>query len=73
MDSVTDIEVERLREVQRECARQHREATTQAQRDWHMLGIADYFMEELMILYPRAGRSPYQDLTDAAFRRMISE
>ena len=43
-------EIESLQAVQRECARQHQAASTQRERDWCMLGIADYLMEEILIL-----------------------
>ncbi len=42
-------EIEFLRSVQRLCAEQYQAAQTQRQRDWHMLGIADYLMEEILI------------------------
>jgi len=44
-------EVSRLRQTQRECAAAHRKAETEAERRWHMLGIADYLMEEVLLTY----------------------
>jgi len=44
-------EVSRLRQTQRECADAHRKAETEVERRWHMLGIADYLMEEVLLTY----------------------
>jgi hypothetical protein len=46
----TVLEIESLKKVQRQAAAEYRSATTKRQRDWHMLGIADYLMEEVLIM-----------------------
>lgn len=48
-------EIERLRHIQSEAARRFAEATTPGERSWHMLGIADYVMEEVLIISEGAG------------------
>lgn len=43
-------EIRRLRLVQSECAEAYKTAQSDKERDWHMLGIADYVMEEVLIM-----------------------
>lgn len=48
-------EIDRLRHTQLEAARRFAEASTPGERSWHMLGIADYLMEEVLIISEGAG------------------
>lgn len=43
-------EIAGLRRVQTECAESYKAAQSDKERDWHMLGIADYVMEEVLII-----------------------
>lgn len=43
-------EIARLHRVQFECAEAYKAAQFDKERDWHMLGIADYVMEEVLII-----------------------
>lgn len=44
-------ELERLRSVQRECADAALAAQTEREREYCMLGVADNFIEEMIVLY----------------------
>jgi hypothetical protein len=44
-------EIERLRLEQVRCAQAAREAKTQAEREFAMLGVGDYFTEELLLTF----------------------
>lgn len=46
-----DVEVARLRREQQRCADAAHAATTEAERVFAMLGVNDYLLEELLLLY----------------------
>jgi hypothetical protein len=44
-------EVDRLRSVQRECAAAAIASATEREREFAMLGVSDYLVEELIVMY----------------------
>ena len=45
-----ESELEKLRVVQRQCRDAYLSADSDRERAWHMLGMADYLMEEVIEL-----------------------
>ncbi|HET9412877.1 MAG TPA: hypothetical protein VFO74_01980 [Pseudolabrys sp.] len=51
MLTAESCEIDRLRSVQRECAAAALAAPTEREREYCMLGVNDYFVEEMILLY----------------------